>query len=484
MRLSRLWIPSIGAGLAGALFLYDALPGINWTIVTVIAAAALVTYRSPDPQLRRALAIPLGFAVFLSGAFAITDNSALHVLNLLIVASLLALSLLIGREADHAWSYGAVDILTAPLRGLACTLQGAFSSVVQAVQSTRIATIHPVLRGSLVALPVVVLLALLFASADPVFASGRDAVYNVFQTWTTSPRIIFGIAFALFVAGACTASLPVPSTRRRVAIPSTGPDRLTERRTMLGAVAGICWLFVLLQIGYLFFGNPGTVGSGMTFAQYAHQGFGELAVAATITALVIVATHSDTYFPALARGGARSTLTLPSLLLLAAVVCILISAFHRVALYEDAYGFSVLRVYAQAYIVLTLAVFLILAWRVTHEFEVRALARNVMTVSLVAFSALVYWNCDAWVVRANLDRFAITHKLDVSYLARGLSDDGYPALVQALPRMTPDDRASVVAKLNTAVSRERLTASSHWFEWNLRRDRAMDALRSVGIHPG
>ena len=103
---------------------------------------------------------------------------------------------------------------------------------------------------------------------------------------------------------------------------------------------------------------------------------------------------------------------------------------------------------------------------------------------VVAFSALVYWNCDAWVVRANLDRFAITRKLDVSYLARGLSADGYPALVQALPRMKPDDRASVVAKLNSAVSRERLTASSQWFEWNLRRDRAMDALRSVGIHPG
>ncbi len=479
MRSRHLWTLSAIAGLAGALVLYGASTGINWTAVTVIAAFGLIVYRRPDAVLARALAIPLGFAVLLSGAFAVTSSGFLLFADLVIVTSLLALALLIGREPERAATFGAVYIVTAPFRGLAWTVRGAISSVAEAFETTRIANMHPVLRGSLVAIPVVTLFALLFAAADPLFASGRDAVYSVFGSWSVSPRIIFGLAVTLFVAGAYSASLPIAAARTEPAAASTGTARLTERRVVLFACAGICWLFVLLQMGYLFFGNPGAVGSGMTFAQYAHRGFGELALAATIAALVIVATHNNEYFPA-PPARMRSPLALPSLLLLAAVVCVLASAFHRVSLYENAYGFSVQRVYAQAYMVLTLAVLALVAWQVLHTFDARALARNVMLVALVTFAFVLYWNRDAWVVRANVDRFAATGKLDVNYLAGGLSPDGYPALVKALPRMTPADSAKAVAELHTESQLEQLNDEGRWFEWNFRRASASNALRTLG----
>ena len=290
---------------------------------------------------------------------------------------------------------------------------------------------------------------------------------------------------ALFVGGAYAASLPVASPPGSLrATPPAKRIGLTERRIVVGAAAGIFWLFVLLQISYLFRTTPGSAGSGMTFAEYARRGFGELAIAATGSVLLIVAAHAQ-FGPGLSsRGdrGARSPLATPSLVLLAAVACVLVSAFHRVSLYEDAYGFTVTRVYAQAYMALTLVALGALAWRVIDVLDVHALARDVMTIALVTLTFLVYWNGDGWVARANLDRFARTGKLDIGYLTRGLSPDAYPTLIRALPRMAAADRTQLVTALaHEYARRPSLRADSHWYEWNLRRERARSGLLVFGV---
>ena len=489
MRIGRLWTLSALGGTLGAVALYDALPGINWTAWTVVAAAGLLIYRRPDTASLRALAIPLGFAVLLSGGAAVTTTPIPLLTIVLIVSSLLGLALVIARDHEHARNYGAVGIITAPVRAFAHTVAGAGSAVLATIESAETSRPHPVLRGSLIAAPVVVALALLFAAADPIFASGRDAVYDVLRTWGGAPRLIFGVMVALFIGGAYTASLPVASASMPLQV-TPSPERigLTERRIVVGAAAGISWLFVLLQISYLFRTTPGSAGSGMTFAEYARRGFGELALAATGSALLIVAVHAQTSSGPSSRASSRGErvgrepLAMPVLALLAAVACILVSAFHRVSLYEDAYGFTVTRVYAQAYMILTLVALVALAWRVFHAFDVCALAREVMTIALVTLTVLVYWNGDAWVARANLDRFAHTGKLDVGYLTSGLSPDAYPTLIQALPRMAAPDRAQlVVALAHEYARRPSLRAGSRWYEWNSRREQAKDALLALGV---
>lgn len=480
---NRRWIFSLLAGLLAALFVYAAQTGINWTVLVIVTVAGLLAYRRPDAVLRRAMIVPLGFAVLLAGALAVTANDFLVFIDLVMIASLLALSLLVARDASLASDYGAVTILTAPVQGLAFAVRNAIATSTGLVQSRAVAKLNPAARGALLALPVVIVFALLFASADPVFASGRDFVYKAVATWANVPRIVFGAAVALFVAGAYGASLPMPSAPRS---PTPGtravePIALTERGIVLAATAGICWLFVLLQIGYLFRADPASADSGVTFAQYARRGFGELAVAATIAVLVIVGAHNN-LSAAIVRRRVRNSLVIPSLALLAAVACILVSAFNRVSLYENAYGYSTQRVYAQAYIVFTFAVLITLAWRVLRDFNVRALARNVMTVSLATFAFLVYWNTDAWVARANLDRFARTGKLDVMYLINGLSRDAHPAIVEALPQIPAPDRARLVTAL-AQVYGESANAgrAANWYDWNLRRVASQRALLTIGV---
>lgn len=473
MRLSLLVTLGILSGTLGALVLFDAVPGINWTIWTWVTITGLLIYRRPDSDTLKALALPLGFAAVLAAGASVTTADILTPFVPLLVASLLALALIVAPDQTPARDYGAVSIITAPFVGLARTVAGAVAAAVAVVDAAGSAREKPVLRGALLATPVVVVLALLFASADPLLARGRDAIFDALGMLDALPRIIFGVMLSLFVVGAYLASRR-GSTRSVPLKASVSPGArigLTERRIVLFATAATSWLFVLLQVSYLFATHPANAGSGITFAEYARRGFGELTVAATGVVLLIVAARQQLSITEEPR--AHSALMWPSLALLGAVVCILFSALNRMSLYEDAYGYTTARVYAQAYMVLTLGVIAIVGWHVLRNFDVRALARGVMAVSLSTLVVLMFWNADAWVARANVDRYAQTGKLDVEYLARGLSLDAYPTLVEALPRLGPAEQQQLsLALAKRFAVHSSKTRTPQWYEWNLRRNRA------------
>jgi hypothetical protein len=473
MRLGFLWLLAAIAGALGALVLYDAQPGINWSIWTIVTLAGLLAYRRPDRKTLQAIALPLAFAVVLSIGAAVTTTEILLVAIVAIVASLMALAVLLANEQGAELDYGPVNIITAPIRAFLATARGAISSVFLGVESLGSARERPALRGTLIAAPVVFVLVLLFADADPLLARGRDAVYSMFSNWSALPQVVFGLLLALFVAGAYAATRATRPVSVPTLLPTNSAARvgLTERRIVLSAAAAVSWLFVLLQLSYLFGASPAIAGSGVTFAEYAHRGFGELTVAATIAALLIIAAHDNVSTDKDRQ--ARNAITWPALVLLAAIVCILISAFHRIMLYEGAYGYTTPRVYGQAYMLLAFAVLLVLAWHVWGHFDLRALARQIMTVALATLTFLVFWNGDAWVAQANLDRYARTGKIDVQYLTRDLSLDAYPTLVEALPSIAQPERAQLATALSGEYVRHHsLRAQTSWYEWNVRRERA------------
>ncbi len=483
MRLGLLWTSGALAGALGALLLFDAHPGINWVIWTACTVAGLLFYLRPDRPALRTLALPLGFAVALAVGSSVTTTPILLLSVVAMVASLLALAVTTSHRQIADGGYGAREIVLAPVVGLAMTLRGGTSAIAATIHSIDTERDHPVLRGSLMATPIVIVLALLFATADPVLARWRDAIDGALSAWSGVPRIVFGTLIALFVTGAYFAawrarSRPAPPIQ---ASRPLAPVRSTEWRIVLGAAAVVSWLFVLLQIAYLFGTLPSVAGSGVSFAEYARRGFAELAIAATGSALLIVAAHMRVSRTS-ERLHASSRLRVPSLALLAAVSLVLVSAFHRVNLYEDAYGYTTMRVYAQAYMMLTLGVLVVLAWNLSRTVDTRAVARHVMTVALATLTVLAFWNADAWVARANVARYTSTGKIDLVYLTRGLSPDAYPALVASLPAFTAPEVLQLTSALQQQYARRPyLRDGDRWFEWNVRRSRARVAVASLAV---
>lgn len=471
---ATLWTAAAAVAGLGTWMLYDALPGLGWVLWTAAAAAGLLLFARRRGRLAPSAAVMSAAPVVIAGAAAVTATPGLWALIALAVAACLALDLLIAAGLSPR-AVTARAAATAPFVALRTVLIEALRHGAAATRLIRSTRARAWVVGLAITLPVVVAFALLLAGADPVFAAWRDALGKILGGWAFVPRTAFFVTLFAVVLGAYahaalgTASAPAP--------PGDAPRRrlgATERLILFAGVAALFWLFLAVQLGYLFGDLPRVPASGVTFAEYAHRGFGELTVVATASAGLILL--SERY--GMDDGRERPVRGL-TFAVIAAVLLLLGSAFRRLLLYEDAYGFTTARLYAQVYMCAVGVGLVMLAREVAGEFDAGRLFRRSAAAVIVLFAALVYWNHAAWIANRNLDRFARTGKLDAAYLAKGLSLDAVPAIAARLPSLPEPARSelrrAVLARWAAPVEgRERA-----WYEWNLASRRARDALAAI-----
>jgi hypothetical protein len=224
---------------------------------------------------------------------------------------------------------------------------------------------------------------------------------------------------------------------------------------------------VLVQLTVLFGGHDHVLRTaGLTYAEYARQGFWQLLVAAGLT-LVVVAVASAFVRP---EGRRESLLLRLGLVLLASLtLVVLASALRRLWLYEEAFGLTRARLTAEA-VLLWIGALVLLALAPTLLPRIRAhVPRAAVVLTSVALLAFSFANPDARIARAAVERHAEGKPIDVPYLA-GLSADAAPALAR-LPRP--------LAEQALARTRARIERVERWSSWNLSRTRARDVLRSL-----
>jgi hypothetical protein len=162
--------------------------------------------------------------------------------------------------------------------------------------------------------------------------------------------------------------------------------------------------------------------AGLTYAEYAREGFNQLLVAAALTLAVVAAALR------FSPPGRRVAIRVALGVLCALTVVVLASALHRLDLYQDAYGATRLRFAANAGILFVAALLaLVSAALVSGRFA--WLPRASTATATLALLALVAVNPDLRIAERNLDRA----DTDERYL-RGLSADAAPALPPGLAR--------------------------------------------------
>jgi hypothetical protein len=156
---------------------------------------------------------------------------------------------------------------------------------------------------------------------------------------------------------------------------------------------------------------------------------------------------------------------LGTLCLLALII--VASAVHRMSIYEQAYGFTRLRVFVLA-TEFWLGAVLILVVVAGIQMSGAWLPQAVLATAVVAMLTLAAINPDAYIAQHNVDRYDRTGQIDPRYLAT-LSADAFPAL----DRLPSDLRACALQDLAPALRARR---SDPWDDFNLDRSRARSAL--------
>ncbi len=332
--------------------------------------------------------------------------------------------------------------------------------------TSRLSLLWPVLRTLAVSIVALAVFGGLFASGDALFGSWASALVPDLG-WDT---IVLRTFLLTLVTGVCLTGAYLAINPPAVDVVRL-PDSPRTRQAWEWAVP--VGLVVVLFAGVL--GAQATAmwggvdhlrrTTGLSYAEYVHQGFAQLTVATFLTLVVAAATLrvasvATVRERALVRAlvGALGVLTL-------AVVA---SALYRMSLYQDAFGFTVLRVFVDGFelwlglLVLMLLVALV---RLSGAWLPRA-----ALVTGAAFTlGFVAMNPDAWVASNNVDRFEQTGVIDASYLST-LSADATPVIVERLP-----------GELATCIvgSSGALEFPDDALSWNLGRSRAASATASL-----
>jgi hypothetical protein len=156
--------------------------------------------------------------------------------------------------------------------------------------------------------------------------------------------------------------------------------------------------------------------------------------------------------------------------MIALVLAMLASAFSRMQLYEEAYGFTRLRVYTHSFMVWLAAALLLFLLALLRD-RPRWFSTGTLVAALLYVAALNIANPDALIVRLNVARFQESGKLDAEYLAT-LSADAAPALAAAMPSLSPADRAAVADALHNDRIDAASALSGGWPSWQWARWRA------------
>jgi hypothetical protein len=431
---------ALAAALAAAAFLPGEPLGIGVPLVAVLVA---VTARTGTPM----------------GA----QGAVLGTLALLLAAMPAVL--------DAGW-VAALDLAAAWL--LACAAVGGLTLVAPLGPLVRLrgapalapgvpAGIAPALRGTLLGGLLVVPFGALFVQADAAFSELAAGIPLPSLGSLPGRVAVFTLVLLAAVGLALAARWPV---RARIAPPAR---KLApwEWLIPLGLLVALFLAFVLVQLTVLFGGRRHVLETaGVTYAEYARQGFWQLLAAAGLTLVVIGAALA---FAATPERKHRVTLRLLLGALCGLTIVVLLSALHRLLLYEEAFGLTRSRLLAEAVAVWLGGLFaLLVAAGLVRAVRVN-LARIVVVGTAAALLAFSLADPDALVAERNVDRWRDTGKIDVAYLQE-LSADAAPALAELPPHL----RVEALRPLG-----DRLEQPEPWSSFNLSRDEARDVLASL-----
>lgn len=391
--------------------------------VVVVAIVLTVRMLWTDDRLERREARVVAAAALVPGLFlSVRASGWLAWSNGMAVIVLLTLAVIHARSGSIVDSAPA-QLLRRAASGLSRGVGGlsVVTSVTPKVSTSQRDGLLRVGRGLVIVVPVLLVLVALLASADAVFASflspdvdAGPAIGHVALALLLAPLVV--------VLASATSAEDQESSRQ-------GTFGVVEIITMLGLVAAVLGLFVISQLVALTDAGDRLIESaGLTPAEYARSGFFQLcwATGLLLAFLAVVRALAD---PAALRS--RPVVALSATVPVLALGLVIVS-LRRMALYDEVFGLTMLRLWVVGAAIWMGSVLLMVAARNLGGGSNRQwLVAGAGLAGLVLVVVANVMDPEAFVARHNLDRASEGAELDVGYLA-GLSDDVLPVLADAI----------------------------------------------------
>lgn len=436
--------------------LFYAIPalGINMLLAELtFLGASIWLAKSQKVTVARSAKIAAIFALAFSATFAIwTSPWSLTMCFIgFLVANILFAIFLIGEAAHFRHPFDLLGyLIVTPIK------HGVFALPFVRTLMPEKATprTRSVVKAVLITLPILLIFVLIFAGADAFFRSLIADALNGLNDWMSISNFIghaffigfFLVLFLLFFAATFW--------RRKMfekKIADATARAVLESKIILGSVAALFAIFLIVSGYALFGGETAFRALDITYSEYARQGFSQLCAAAILVIGLIMTLrvlHTETVD--------KRLLGLQVALLVEAGL-VLVSAFMRLGMYIDAYGYTPARLFGLwffALVTVFLALMLINAVTQKHQGILVMQMLNVAAVAVLLFTVLAP---DALSVHLNAPR-----------LERGeMTRDEF---FESTHELTAEAGPTILRVLGIEEKREVATYST-WQSWNLSRQR-------------
>ncbi|WP_433708645.1 DUF4153 domain-containing protein [Paenibacillus illinoisensis] len=508
---------------------YGREPGVSYLLFVLLFYAFMYVFAKD--RFRTLTLIDAWMAavvLMLALTFLLFDNELLRVLNLLFVPGLIILHMtyLAGRKRKQWWDLRIIGTSLDHLLPQSIRHWGTIGGIVvkaggRGMEKSQRAVLVKVLIGLAASFPILIVVIALLTSADGVFnqyLSGFPEWLNHLTLTPGFPRILWiiigGILLFSYVWGFVqpmeyeaekrenahwkneallspaavkdsdhghagqlnieTESSKTGEAKTHVQAIRTGRETVKLDPiivgTMLFVINCVYVLFVFVQFSYLFGAGSGHLPSDLSYAEYARSGFAELVLVTSINFLILIVALQCT------RPSGRRASIIHQLLLLILVGCtaiMLYSAFMRLHLYEQAYGYTYIRFLVHAFMIFLALLLLIAGLRIRYTSI--PLLRWYIVLSITAYTAVNYVGMDNRIAELNVERYHKTGSIDTAYLAN-LSADAIPQLRKFAQEEFPALKDHLLER--EAYMNERENSSS-WPSYNVARHRAAKELSKL-----
>ncbi len=278
-----------------------------------------------------------------------------------------------------------------------------------------------VFRGLIFALPFLLIFLALFIDSDLVLQNRLENIFeDLDENGLKTIRHLVSIVFVFGAGVMAFGGLIKSSGEEKPNNVPTTPIFTAESLIALGLVNALFLAFILFQANYLFGGEATwqTI-ENLSYAEYAKNGFGELAA---VCGLVIFLLATVRY---LVRNSSRRFIRLAQVTLMVQAIVVAISAFQRLALYVDAYGFTVLRLFGFWALGLVVGLLIILAVHIIFRVPTYRYTQHAILFTSLAVLGFTASTPEALAIRLQLTRTTAEKPFELSDYTWDATSESY-----------------------------------------------------------
>lgn len=474
--------------IAQSILFWDKKPGISVFIFVFACLLYLIYVLNKNKKIENKKALILVIPILLlSSTYFIFNNALFNVLNTVVITVLgIIMCVYACKKKLNTPKFirKCKDVFLGMLVHISDLLD-CFKTKKEREENESLEKVKKVIKALFISLPIILVVLALLMSADEIFQEIFDDVFiNIGELLTGEGIIKFlsrmsFILITFLLCGGLIINLVKSDTL------FNGEDEETKKReikfenltiNMILTILNIIYLiFSFIQISNLFMHTSNNLN--FDYASYARQGFFQLMFVSFINFVILIIANVNKQEKTKSQ---KIYNKIMSLLIMVFTIIIIISAFYRMNLYIETYGYTYLRIFVQFILITEILISIpIMIKLLGAKID---LVKTSIVITCFMYLILNFMNINNFIARENIDKY-LENKDDIHFDLSYLQKLGTDAIPQ-ITRLLKVENENIKERAENYLLGQRNTLkifTMSWQEYNISKKQAIDILNELNL---